>query len=124
MLAAAALLGGGEHLIVFAAVSQLLWQIGTPDTNDLEFALAPADYAQFETDAFYVVGESDPKRDWPYVHPGPTDAWAGSRQHTFTDSVRAQKSAKCGRMPAADRPGRYAFLCASCSPDSSEWTVI
>ena len=62
----------------------MLWQIGTPDTNDVEFALGPADYARFKDDGFYVVGESDPKRDWPYVHPGPTDQWAGSRQHTFT----------------------------------------
>ena len=61
-----------------------LWQIGTPDGDDREFALAPGGYADYATDGFFVVGQSDPKRDWPYVHPGPTDPWAGGRPHTFT----------------------------------------
>ncbi len=60
-----------------------LWSIGTPDHDDREFALAPGGYAQFRNDAFYVVGRSNPKSDWPYVQPGPTDAWAGNRRHTF-----------------------------------------
>jgi hypothetical protein len=63
---------------------RLLWQIGKPDNDDREFALAPNRYRQFREDGFFVVGRSDPKRDWPYVHPGPADDWAGGRQHTFT----------------------------------------
>ncbi len=62
----------------------LLWQIGTADNRNLEFALAPQGYQQFKDDGFFVVGRSDPGTDWPYVHPGPADAWAGSRRHTFT----------------------------------------
>jgi alpha-mannosidase len=62
----------------------LLWQIGKPDNDDREFALAPNGYSQFREDGFFVVGKSDPKRDWPYVHPGPADGWAGERQHTFS----------------------------------------
>ena len=62
----------------------VLWQIGKPDTNNAEFALAPRSYDQFKADGFFVVGQSDPSRDWPYVHPGPGDAWAGGREHTFT----------------------------------------
>lgn len=61
-----------------------LWQIGKTDRNDLEFALAPGNYSQYEADGFFVVGVSHPKQDWPYVHPGPNDTWAGSRAHTFT----------------------------------------
>ncbi len=61
-----------------------LWEIGRPDGNNIEFALAPGGYARFQTDAFFVVGESDAKRDWPYAQPGPADAWAGSQRHTFT----------------------------------------
>jgi hypothetical protein len=61
----------------------LLWQIGKPDHDNREFALAPKGYGQFRDDGFFVVGKSDPKRDWPYVHPGPHDDWAGARQHTF-----------------------------------------
>ena len=69
---------------VAAADSQLLWQIGKPDHNNAEFALAPSGFAQFKSDAFFVVGQSDAKQDWPYVQPGPNDAWAGSHAHTFT----------------------------------------
>jgi alpha-mannosidase len=62
----------------------LLWQIGTPDTANREFALAPGDYRKFQEDGFFVVGQSDPKQAWPYVHPGPDDSWAGTRSHTYT----------------------------------------
>ncbi len=61
-----------------------LWLIGVPDHNDAELALAPSSHARFKEDGLFVVGESDAKRDWPYAHPGPNDAWAGNRPHTFT----------------------------------------
>lgn len=67
----------------FAAEGQPLWQIGKPDNDDREFALAPNGYNRYQEDGFFVVGRSDPHRDWPYVHPGPVDTWAGSRKHTF-----------------------------------------
>ena len=62
----------------------LLWQIGQPDHDDREFALAPNRYHEFRDDGFFVVGRSEAKRDWPYVQPGPHDAWAGGRPHTFS----------------------------------------
>jgi alpha-mannosidase len=67
-----------------AAEPNVLWQIGRPDGGNAEFALAPGDYGKFRTDGFFVVGRSDPSRDWPYVHPGPVDGWAGGGSHTFT----------------------------------------
>ena len=67
-----------------AAGRHWLWQIGLPDHSNAEFALAPGGFAQFKDDAFFIVGKSDAKHDWPYVQPGPDDAWAGSRPHTFT----------------------------------------
>jgi hypothetical protein len=67
-----------------AAEPGLLWEIGKPDNDDREFAWAPGGYEKFREDGFFVVGRSDPARDWPYVHPGPVDHWAGNRQHTFT----------------------------------------
>jgi alpha-mannosidase len=67
-----------------AAEPGLLWEIGKPDNDDRELALAPGGYEKLREDGFFVVGKSDPARDWPYVHPGPIDHWAGSRQHTFT----------------------------------------
>lgn len=63
--------------------SRVLWQIGQKDNNNAEFALSPADYSKFQADAFFIVGQSASKQDWPYVQPGPTDNWAGSRPHTF-----------------------------------------
>jgi hypothetical protein len=79
ILAAAA----GALSLNAAEPSKTLWQIGTPDHNDSEFALGPGGFNQYENDGLFVVGQSDPKRDWPYVQPGPVDAWAGSREHTF-----------------------------------------
>lgn len=67
-----------------AADLKTLWQIGTFDDSDAEFALAPQGYQRFQQDGFFTVGRSDPQTDWPYVHPGPADGWAGSRPHTFT----------------------------------------
>jgi len=81
LLAAAAILSaygqcaGGE--------AKPLWHIGRADNDTRDFALAPDGYRQYADDPVFVVGASDPKRDWPYVHPGPADAWAGSRPHTF-----------------------------------------
>ncbi|HUC84684.1 MAG TPA: polysaccharide lyase family protein [Candidatus Acidoferrales bacterium] len=74
LLAAASSLG---------ADSRILWQLGQPDRSGAEFALAPDGWSQFKDDAFFIVGKSDVKRSWPYVHPGVDDAWAGGRPHTF-----------------------------------------
>ena len=66
-----------------AADEQFLWQIGKDDHNTAELALGPKDYEKFSQDPVFVVGVSEAKRDWPYVHPGPVDAWAGTRKHSF-----------------------------------------
>jgi len=66
-----------------AADSAVLWEIGKPDGDNREFALAPAGFTQFREDAAFFVGESDTARDWPYAQPGPVDTWAGGRPHTF-----------------------------------------
>ena len=71
-----------------AGQSRLLWQIGKADNNTAEFALGPDRSNQyssgFPNDAMFVAGQSDPKQDWPYIQPGPADAWAGSKSHIFT----------------------------------------
>lgn len=73
----------------------VVFQIGSPDSNYAEFAIA-ADWAafarQFPDDATFVVGQSDPKRDWPYILPGPADAWAGSKSHTFKIKFQAPQA--------------------------------
>jgi hypothetical protein len=63
-----------------------VFQIGVADGDYHEFALAGnyQAYAQtFPHDADFVIGQSDPKRDWPWIHPGPSDSWAGGGAHTF-----------------------------------------
>jgi len=72
------------QLTASANMPKVLWQIGKTDKNTAEFALAPGDHRQFTNDGFFIIGTSDPATDWPYVQPGPADAWAGSRQHTNT----------------------------------------
>lgn len=67
-----------------AASNQVLWEIGRPDNQNGEFALAPGDYARFRADGVFIVGQSEARRDWPYVHPGPADGWAGRTRHAFS----------------------------------------
>jgi alpha-mannosidase len=66
-----------------AEQAEILWQIGQADDDTAEFALAPNGYNQYGEDPLFVIGRSEPKQDWPYVQPGPTDSWAGSREHEF-----------------------------------------
>ena len=79
-----------------AAETKTLWQIGTRDRTNAEFALAPNGYDHFAEDGFFVVGLSDPKTAWPYVHPGPADSWGGSRPHTFSVLFGVEKAASNG----------------------------
>ena len=66
-----------------------LFCIGTPDGRAAEFALTgpgqgyTAFSKEFPADLVYSVGKSKPS-DWPYIHPAPSDKWAGGRTHTFT----------------------------------------
>jgi len=70
--------------VTMTAQADLLWEIGTADESAAEFALFPGEYEKFDQDGYFGVGQSDPATDWPYVHPGPADAWAGGKAHTFT----------------------------------------
>ncbi|MBN1125947.1 MAG: hypothetical protein JXA82_13140, partial [Sedimentisphaerales bacterium] len=74
--------------LAFSEQNQTLWQIGADDNNTAEFALGPAGHgeysARFGPGSLFVVGKSDPKEDWAYIQPGPEDAWAGNKSHTFT----------------------------------------
>lgn len=73
-----------------------LWQIGRADKNNAEFALAPKNYQGYREDGFFIVGRSDPKEAWPYVHPGPVDSWAGGRTHTFAIVFGVKQAAPDG----------------------------
>jgi hypothetical protein len=65
-----------------------VWQIGKPDKTYVEFAIA-GDYKAFagrfdRKPLVFEIGKSDPAKDWPFIHPGPTDPWGRSRVHPFT----------------------------------------
>jgi hypothetical protein len=80
-----------------AAGTKTLWQIGVKDRSAAEFALGPNGYAQFSEDPVFLVGASDAKKDWPYVQPGPFDAWAAARRHAFSIcfALKEKPAAKC-----------------------------
>jgi alpha-mannosidase len=63
-----------------------VFQVGNPDGDYGEFAIA-GNYAafakQFPHDVDFTVGQSNPKEQWPFIHPGPQDMWAGGRAHAF-----------------------------------------
>ncbi len=81
MMLAGMLAAGGTAR---AADLPVLWQIGQADNSTAEFACAPADYKAYRGPAFFIVGVSDPKRDWPYVQPGTIDGgWAPGVPQTY-----------------------------------------
>ena len=61
-----------------------IWQIGRQDRSARELALSPDQYRSYLQqdfgweDRFFLVGVSDPAVSFPYVLPGPADAWVGS----------------------------------------------
>ncbi|WP_216094024.1 alkaline phosphatase D family protein [Jiangella alba] len=61
--------------------------VGDFDGKGLEFALSPNGYnrypATFPDGVDFRVGTDAPGTGWSYLHPGPTDSWAGRRTHTF-----------------------------------------
>lgn len=62
---------------------KLIWSIGNFDNSISEFALSPNNFKDFVPKGFgssrnyYVVGESSPSDNFPYVLPGPEDDFAG-----------------------------------------------
>ncbi len=69
-----------------AQAEEAIVQIGKVDHNfsDLGPAQPVQAYAKsFPNDVKFVVGQSDAKKDFSGIHPGPEDAWAGRRQHPF-----------------------------------------
>ncbi|MBI5094060.1 MAG: hypothetical protein HZB26_16660 [Candidatus Hydrogenedentes bacterium] len=63
-----------------------VWSIGQVDGSYSEFAMAGKfdQYtARFASDPVLAIGRGPEAKGWPYVHPGPADAWAGARTHPF-----------------------------------------
>src|SRR5690606_11435858 len=73
-----------------------IWQIGDNDNGAADMALYPASFDKFlehdfgYEDRYFLVGSSDPRTTFPFVLPGPKNAWggtgntAGIRSHFIT----------------------------------------
>jgi alpha-mannosidase len=61
--------------------------VGCMDGKADEFALAPDGWGKwkrsFGASVRFRAGTDDPARAFPFIHPGPADAWAGNARHTF-----------------------------------------
>ena len=79
---------GTSHHDISATVHHAIAMVGAIDLASAEFALTPNHYSDYPTtfpnDVDVTIGGSDPVTAWSYIHPGPDDAWGGSRPHTFT----------------------------------------
>ncbi|MFC3199156.1 GH92 family glycosyl hydrolase [Parapedobacter deserti] len=93
--------------------AQVIWQIGTPDGSAKEFALAEGDYEKFLDhdfgweDRFFIVGKSNPKQDFPYVLPGPDDAWGGT---SHTAGIRTHVLNVLFRMKSTPQQGEWKLI--------------
>jgi len=76
-----------------------LWSIGKKDGNYKELAIpgSHGDYTKaFPNDVAYTVGKSKAEKDWPFIQPGPSDDWAGLKQHPFKVLFDLKKAPKTG----------------------------
>jgi alpha-mannosidase len=65
-----------------------IMSVGSLDGKVDELALAPDGWGKwgssFGANVVFRAGTDDPARAFPFIHPGPVDAWAGHANHTFT----------------------------------------
>ena len=98
-------------LLIFAtckvsAQHKVIWQIGNSDNQSKGMALAPSDYKKFLAydfgweDRYYLVGFSNPEKDFSYVLPGPKDSWGGTAPTSGIRSHLANILFDMDRVPA------------------------
>ena len=67
------------------AASNVLWQIGKFDESSVEFSQGPLFSVHYpEAPVVYVVGKSNPEKDWPAFQPGTANGGAGFHPYPFT----------------------------------------
>lgn len=69
------------------AETQTVWQIGKFDESSGEFVGGkshPPVYSDPASDPVFIVGRSDPAKDWVPFQPGTSNGKAGYRRHPFT----------------------------------------
>tara|TARA_R110000868_G_scaffold76774_5_gene220528 strand:- start:15883 stop:19125 length:3243 start_codon:yes stop_codon:yes gene_type:complete len=66
------------------AQKEIIWKIGESDNNSAEFALSQGEYQKFLEhdfgweDKYFLIGNSEEKKDFPFVLPGAIDYWGGT----------------------------------------------
>ena len=64
--------------------NKVIWEIGKADNKSDDMALGPSKYSKFLDqdfgweDRYFLIGHSKMSTDFPYVLPGPDDAWGGT----------------------------------------------
>ncbi|MHB8971204.1 MAG: glycoside hydrolase family 38 N-terminal domain-containing protein [Pirellulaceae bacterium] len=74
-------------VLLTAGEPKQVMTVGSLDGKVDGFALAPDGWGKwgstFQADVRFRVGTDDPALAFPFIHPGPMDAWAGNTSHTF-----------------------------------------
>lgn len=98
-----------------------IWKIGENDNQADDMALYPASYEKFlehdfgYEDRYFLIGKSDTRKEFPFVLPGPKNAWggtgrtAGIRSHFLTLAFELQG------VDVADRAHK--------NPTTSDWEL-
>jgi alpha-mannosidase len=67
---------------------RVVWQVGKPDKSYDDLAIArnyPAFQERFRRQRLvFEIGRNVAARDWPFIQPGPEDAWGAGKEHPFT----------------------------------------
>ncbi len=67
------------------AASNKVWHIGNFDESSVEFSQGPLFSVHYpEAPVVYIVGKSDPEKDWPAFQPGTANGAAGYHPYPFT----------------------------------------
>ncbi|HSV74819.1 MAG TPA: polysaccharide lyase family protein [Chthonomonadales bacterium] len=68
------------------AAERTVWRLGAPDGSSREFALSGDHLGwrnRFGGGVRVSVADAGATAAWPWIHPGPADAWAGGALHTY-----------------------------------------
>jgi predicted alpha-1,2-mannosidase len=70
--------------LTLSSQTTTVWSIGEKNHSSADLALGPSGYKQFlendfgYEDRYFLIGKSLAEKDFPYVLPGPDDAWGGT----------------------------------------------
>lgn len=90
-----------------------VWQIGADDGSPRGMALQPGAFGRFIEfdfgfeDRFFLIGHSDTGQDWPYVLPGPANAWGGTGH---TAGIRSHFLNLFFEIAAKPAAGKWRFV--------------